>query len=78
VSSRTADVVRFSAPAAIEPIDFPEGPLAAGQVIRSKISRIHVGDRGDHRGAGKPQHGKRAAPPVEKHFSASANRAFGE
>jgi hypothetical protein len=50
----------------------------AGLDIRSKISRIHVGDRGDHRGAGKRQHGKRPAPPTEKHFSAGEDRAFGE
>ena len=50
----------------------------AGLNIRRKISRIHVGDRGNHRGAGKWQHGQRAAPPAEKHLSAGKDRAFAE
>ena len=50
----------------------------SGLNIRRKISRIHVGDRGDHRGADKRQQGERAAPPAEKSFSAGKDRAFGE
>jgi hypothetical protein len=46
--------------------------------IRGEISWVHVGDRGDHRGADKRQHGERAAPPAEKHFPAGEDRAFGE
>jgi len=50
----------------------------AGLNIRRKISRIHVGDRGDHRGPGERHHCERAAPPAEKHFSAGEDRAFAE